>query len=322
MTRIRTVLCPLDFSALSERELPLAADICKRFGAQLVIQHNIDLVPPIYLANAWMYSESNMYPEEEKEAEASRRIKQILDRQPSSVRAEGKITFGNLEESILTLARQLPADLILMGTHGPSSAQHVSHTDRVLTQSPCPVLALRDSDAMALRLPNLTSTNTGEMQPALLPMDFSSHSLRALEYGLSLMDQLPLKLHLLHVEANLVIDDLRALAHRLRFEEEKQRRLSNSLERLKAALPERYLNRVVFEVRMGSVVDQVIAYAESIRCTLILMGAHTKNVLNRAIFGATSQGVLHQSPCPVWLVPEARPQINPWTGLAGAARVP
>lgn len=320
MTDIKTVLCPLDFSALSEKELQLAVQICERFGARMVLQHSIDLVPPVYLANAWMYSESHMYPEEEREIEVGRRIKELLGRLPPSVRAEGKITFGNMEDCTLSLAQQLPADLILMGTHGPTSSQHVSHTDRVLTQSSCPVLTLRDSISGRLRLPNLTATDTADLQPALLPMDFSSHSLRALEYALSLLDRVPLKLHLLHVEPNLAVDDLRALAHGLHFEEEKQRRLKGSLERLKATLPERYLDRVVFEVRTGSVVEQVIAYAENIECTLILMGAHTKNVLDRVIFGANSQGVLHQSPCPVWLIPEARLESHSWITAASVGR--
>lgn len=315
---IRTVLCPFDFSALSDRELQLGTQICERFGARMVVQHNVDAVPPIYLANAWMYTESHMYPEEEREAEASRRIAEVLQKLPSTVRAEGKITFGHLEDCILNLARQLPADLVVMGTHDPSSTQHVSHTDRVLTQSPCPILTVRDT---ATRLPNFARAMTPETQFALVPMDFSSHSLRALEYALSLMDQIPLKLHLLHVEANLAIDDLRALAHRLDFEEEKRHRLKTSLERLKAALPEGYLDRVVFEVRMGTVVEQVVAYAESIQCTLILMGAHTKNVLDRAIFGANSQGVLHRSPCPVWLIPESRAHGPAWTRLADTSHV-
>lgn len=321
MTDIKTVLCPLDFSALSEKELQLAAQVCERFGARMIVQHNIDFVPPVYLANAWMYSETHMYPEEEKELEAQRRIQQVLDRQPASVRAEGRITFGNLEDCILNLAYQLPADLILMGTHGATSSQHVSHTDRVLTQSPCPVLTMRDSSSENLRFPNLAVPVASELQPALLPMDFSAHSLRALEYALSLMDHLPIKLHLLHVEASLALDDLRALAHRLHFEEEKQRRLNASLKRLEGVLPARYANQVVCAARMGSVVEQVIAYAQSIQCTLILMGAHTKNVLDRAIFGANSQGVLHQSPCPVWLIPEARPEAHSWIVSAGSHRV-
>src|SRR3990172_10268032 len=133
--KLRTVLCPVDFSKVSTKELWLAAQICERFAARLVVQHNIDYIPPIYLANAWMYSETHMYPEEEKEAQAERRLKEILEKLPPSIQFEGKITFGHLDESILHLARELPADLIIMGTHGSSGPEHVSHTDPVLSQT-------------------------------------------------------------------------------------------------------------------------------------------------------------------------------------------
>ena len=66
MSEIKTVLCPVDFSPASEVELNLATQLCERFGARMILQHNIDDVPPVYLANAWMYSETHMYPEEEQ----------------------------------------------------------------------------------------------------------------------------------------------------------------------------------------------------------------------------------------------------------------
>jgi nucleotide-binding universal stress UspA family protein len=241
----------------------------------------------------------------------------MLEKLSKSIKCEGRITFGRLEDSILQLAGHLPADLIVMGTHGPSSAKHVSHTDRVLGESPCPVLTTRETGAATL-FPD--PNNSSSLQTVLLPMDFSEHSLHSLEYALSLMDVLPFTLHLLHVEAPLALEDLRALAHSLHFQEEKRQRSSASLDRLKPFVPTKYLSQVKFEVRMGSVVDEIIAYALSVRATLIVMGAHPKNVLDRLIFGVNSQGVLHRSPCPVWLVPQKEGHSKPWVmgALAGS----
>jgi nucleotide-binding universal stress UspA family protein len=100
MMDIKTVLCPVDFSTLSDRELRLAAQICERFGARMMVQHNIDDVPPVFLANAWMYSETHMYPEEEREAQASRLLKAAFEKLPKSIKYEGRITFGKLDECI------------------------------------------------------------------------------------------------------------------------------------------------------------------------------------------------------------------------------
>jgi nucleotide-binding universal stress UspA family protein len=310
MMDVKMVLCPVDFSTLSEKELRLAAQICERFDARMMVQHNIDDVPPIFLANAWMYSETHMYPEEEREAQASRLLKAAFEKLPKSIKYEGRITFGKLDECILHLAKELPADLIVMGTHDPSSAEHTSYTDRVLTQSPCPVLTMREIGSATV-FPDFKSGDASALQPVVLPMDFSIHSLHALEYALRLMDMLPMRLHLLHIESPLVLDDFRAVAHSLHFEAQKRQRIAASLERLKALVPTQYLSRVRFEVRMGTVVDEIIAYAQNVRATLIVMGAHAKNALDRMMFGANSQGVLHRSPCPVWLVPQKAGHSNP-----------
>ena len=312
--KIKTVLCPIDFSPLSEKELGLATQICERFDAQMIVHHNIDTVPPIYLANAWMYSETHMYPEEEKEAIASKTLESILEKLPKSIKREGKITFGSLDESILFLVEKLPADIIVMGTHGASKPGHASGTDRVLTQSPCPVLTTCDPGVDTLFAKS--TTDACSRQPVLVPMDFSQHSLGALEYGLSLMDELPLELHLLHVEAPMALDDLKALGHFLDFEDQKHRRMDASLDRLKMLIPTNYLSRVKFEVRMGSVVEEIIAHAASVQAVFIIMGAHNKNVIDHLIFGAHSRGVLHKSPCPVWLVPKKESHAQSWVEVA------
>jgi len=314
--KLKTVLCPVDFSKVSSKELGVATQICGRFAARLVIQHNIDYIPPIYLANAWMYSETHMAPEEEKEAQAERRLQEMLSKLPTSLQSEGKITFGHLDESILHLARELPADLIVMGTHGASSPEHASHTDRVLAHAPCTILTIRD-EVPESRLPAFKSEGEPVQLPVLLPMDFSTHSLHALEFAFGLMEDLPVRLHLLHIEGQIAWDDLGGIAH-LNLQGKKQQRLDHSLDRLKALIPEDFSARVNCAVRMGPVVDEIVTYANDIAASLVIMGAHPKNIFDKLLFGVTSKGVLHQSPCPVWLVPTGKSSAGArhWTHLS------
>lgn len=313
--RLKTVLCPVDFSKVSSKELGLASQICERFAARLVVQHNIDYIPPIYLANAWMYSETHMAPEEEKEAQAERRLQELFAKLPSTLQFEGKITFGHLDESILHLGRELPADLIVMGTHGASSTEHASHTDRVLAQAPCPILTVRD-EVPESRLPAFKSEGELIQLAVLLPMDFSTHSLHALEFAFGLMEDLPVRLHLLHIEGQIAWDDLGGIAH-LNLNEKKQQRLAHSLERLKALIPEDFSARVNCVVRMGSVVDEIVTYANDIAASFVIMGAHPKNIFDKLLFGVTSKGVLHRSPCPVWLVPTGKSSgsVGHWASI-------
>ena len=188
MLEIRTVLCPVDFSAVANRELELATQICQRFGARLVVQHDLESLPPAYLATHWMYSEAHLHQEEDKEKAAERMLQAIFSKLPPSVKPEARMTRGPLDVSILYLAGALPADLVVMATHGKSTLEHVSVTERVVAQAPCPVLTIKDLGSETL-VPDLR----GEVpsQQVLVPVDFTMHSLRTLEYALALMDVSP-----------------------------------------------------------------------------------------------------------------------------------
>ena len=47
----------------------------------------------------------------------------------------------------------------------------------------------------------------------------------------------------------------------------------------------------------------------------VLLAAHRKGPLRRLLFGTATVEVLHDSPCPVWFVPEG------WQPSAGGAQV-
>ena len=297
MLKIKKVLCPLDFSALSELELQLAADLCLSLDARMVLQHNIEAGPPVFLANTWMYSETHPLPPEGLDAEAQERISKAFSRLPPGIQAEAKITHGHLVDTILHLARALPADLIVMGTHGKSSPEHLSHTDRVLAHSPCPVLTLREHKSRAV-VPDFKKKQVGVRQPVLVPLDFSGHSLRALEYALALAEVFPLGLDVLYVEPAHAWADLQGLRH-VNLKEQRRRRIEHARERLEALVPASVSDNVQVQVFWGEAAREIVAYAEEIRATLIIMGTHPKNILNKLLFGKTSLGVLHRAPCPV-----------------------
>jgi nucleotide-binding universal stress UspA family protein len=291
----------LDFTSASEQELTLATQICQRLGAKLVLQHNVDDMPPLALAAAWMYDEEHIAEEAKRNASAERRLQEVFGRLPPSFAYEARITHGPLDQTVLHLAGQLPADLIVMGTHGPSTSAHTSHTDTVLAHASCPVLTLRESSS-GLRYPDLQSSQ--KLQTALVPIDFTDHSLRALEYVFALLEVFPLKLHLLHVESSLAWSDVCGMLRHL--SEHRLERLGSAEERLATLVPLDWLSRVTVQARMGDVAEEILDEAFRIQARLVIMGAHPKNVVDKLIFGANSLKVLHRSPCPVWLIPAAK----------------
>jgi len=300
MLEIRTVLCPVDFSAVANRELQLATQICHRFNAKLVVQHDLESLPPTYLATHWMYSETHLHQEEDKEKASERLLQDLFSKLPPSVKAEGRMTRGPLDVSILYLAQELPADLIVMATHGKSTLEHVSVTERVVAQTPCPVFTIKDSGTETL-LPDLSTG--AALQQVLVPLDFTMHSLRTLEYAFALMDTLPITLNLVHVEGSIAWNDIRN-ATREGLSEHRRHRLQEAQEHLRSLIPAKLAHRVNLHVRLGPTVEEICSYANSIHASLIIMGVHPKGIIDKLLTGATSYGVLHRARCPVLYIPE------------------
>ena len=100
---------------------------------------------------------------------------------------------GQPAPQILDLATSLPADMIVMGTHGASGFEHLvlgSVTEKVLRKARCPVLTVP---------PRAHATSALPFKQLLCAMDFSESSLAALELALSFAEESGSALTLLHV---------------------------------------------------------------------------------------------------------------------------
>ena len=53
MEGIRTILCPVDFTAVSEETVHLAANLCRQMKAKLILHHNLGVRPPGFLSVNW-----------------------------------------------------------------------------------------------------------------------------------------------------------------------------------------------------------------------------------------------------------------------------
>ena len=82
---VKTVLCPVDFSPISLRNLRMAVEVSKRVGARLVIHHNLDVRPPGFLSVAWMWSEDHESDAEQKADEVPAQLEQLFAQIPEGV---------------------------------------------------------------------------------------------------------------------------------------------------------------------------------------------------------------------------------------------
>jgi len=288
MRAIGTILCPIDFTPVSERELALGAQLAERLGAALVLQHSLPVGSG--LGVSWMHEKEHHDADRAKEAAGRARVSEMLAALPPAVRANarGALTYGTLDHCVQSLAEQIGADLIVIGTHGRSDPDHPSETERLITQALCPVLTLRD-DAPHEWLPALGGGAGAERRiNTLVPVDFSDHAVRALRYGLDLAEHLPLDVTAVYVS------------------QRADRETDWAEQQLAKAVPGR---RAAFKLALlhGEPVDTILREEDFLEARLVVMGAHARGLLGRVLSRRTptAQEVLRASLCPVWFVPAA-----------------
>ena len=296
MGKIRTILCPVDFTSVTEQTVQLAAEVSIRIGAKVVLHHNLGVRPPGYLSVNWMVSEETGEREEQKKQQVPERLEKLFAQLPDKVDYEARLTQAPLDMAVLEVARLLPADLIVMGSHGWSSADHRSLTEKVILKAPCTVMTTGESclgpDAwFAPRSAKPASL------PVLVPVDFSRRTAPQVGFAFELTQWMPHQLRLLHVLPESASKQDRSAAE----------------ERLAALVPEALGDRVTTVVKTGSPSQTIVETAKADDALFILLASHRKGPLRRMLFGAATLEVLHGSHCPIWFVPES------WKPQAGSA---
>lgn len=279
---LRTVLCPIDFTPVSARAVALAVSLCRRFGARLVLEHNLDPRPPAFLSVTWMWSEDQKSDAAKAQA-AEDRLKAALNALPLDVAHEARLTRGPVDLGLAELSRLLPADLLVMGSHGWSSAEHSSLTERLLEAAPCPVLTVGSVESPG----SFLWGTDAKPVPVLVPVDLSAHSRATAVHALELLERIPLELHFLHIEQG----------------PPEPGDYDSDRRRLEALVPETRRALVTFHIRSGERVDGILRAASDFGAQLILMGCHGKGALERFFTGATATQILHRASCPVWFEP-------------------
>lgn len=302
---VKTILCPVDFSPISLRNLRMAVEVCKRVGARLVIHHNLDVRPPGFLSVTWMWSEDKEAGEEEKAAEVPAKLQELFDRIPEGVEYEAKVTRGPLEETLLFVARGLPADLIVMGSHGKSGAEHDSLTEKIIISAPCAVLTIGEGYVPEAVF-DAEDNDPADQMTMLVPVDFTPHGLGVLGAAIDLANDMPHRVEVLHVVNQTGTGDGA-------YEE---REVEAARQRLQSMIPETLSGQVSVRVKVGGPAETVLRTAKEIGALAIIMGAHGKGMLKRFLFGTTTMTILHGAECPVWFMPEALTKDLP--GVAGS----
>ena len=288
MIALRTVLCPVDFSPATARQVDLAADVARAFNARLILHHNRHSLGT-GASVGWMWHADRQWDTQETLEE---KLRVCASRVGKEVTVEPLLTEGPVSRSVLTVVEAVDADLTVLTAHGTAAEDHASITERMLEHGRRAVLILHEP-VVERRTPHFAA-NTDEPQILLVPTDLTSHSESAVQTGFELARAVPVDLHLLHV----VPGGSRAPSEQHMFAQETK---------LRALVPEDLAGRVRVHVQHGDPAREIPRLADLLNASCILMGEHARTPLRRWLGRETSRVVLHQAHCPVWYVPGAWP---------------
>ena len=312
---IRNILVPVDFSEMSIQSIKTARRLARRFGASIHLAHvrQFDYASGFFLPAPPMDPFPVMTHEQDAEKNAAKDL-HVLARECGVPLATCHILSGGPAfDETCRVAQKIPADLIVMPTHGRTGLKHVflgSTAERIVQHSPCPVFVVREKKRRSKTGP-LHSINT-----ILVPVDFSDCSREGLQYAIGFANEFGARIILLHAtylgyiysSEGTAIYDIPALQKAAR---------KNA---------ERHMRQLVRTVNFGGVrfetaftdaspVLDICSFAKEHDVDLIITSTHGLTGLKHVLIGSVAEQVVRRAPCSVLVVPS-----HPQTRMAKLAK--
>ena len=139
--KLQRILAPVDFSVSMPGTLRCAAAFAREFGAAITLLH---VVKPDH--SCLTHGIARLQLAEELREAGQCQLSQLIDvLWANEVKAEALVATGIPHLQIVNEAREIQADLIIMGTHGPVGIWGLfrrNTTSKVVRYAPCPVLVV------------------------------------------------------------------------------------------------------------------------------------------------------------------------------------
>jgi nucleotide-binding universal stress UspA family protein len=280
---MRRILWACDFSTGALEALRWVLPIAKAYRSEITALHVIPAtVPPgdgiLSLANPVLL---RPHLHHDVSAALDRYVAPAI---AASVPATVTLREGTPIHEILDMAERLPADLVVLGTHGRGALERSvigSVAEAVLGRARCPVVTV----------PAQAVPASGAEMPGtvLWATDFSVRATAALPYALSIAAKGGADLIFVHaVEPD-------PHSHGRERVGEGERRLRE----VAAAnqLPGRRRPECI--VVSGSASAEILRVARERGAGLVVMGTHGSRTLHSLLLGSTARRVIRDAPCPV-----------------------
>ena len=293
MIRIAHVLCPVDFSDISQHALDHAAAIARWYEARLTLLYVFPNFPVVDIPSLVLGE-----PDRERLMAGLRGMAAAV---PQQVSMDFRIEeAAYTHEAIVAQIGATHADLLVLGTHGRSGFQRLflgSVTEKVIRKAPCPTLVVPP------RIADVPAGSPIQFRRIVCPVDFSESSLEALAYAINLAQEADAQLTLLHVveflpvlsEAPMPPSDLSHIREGI---------AADARRKLQSLIPDSAHTYCTVETAVveGRAYREILHQATERQADLIVMGVHGRHALDQFVFGSTTHHVIRASACPVLIV--------------------
>jgi nucleotide-binding universal stress UspA family protein len=269
----QTILCPVDFSPLSANGLRQAIAFAQGGATRVIAVYADRFEPPPYFTEGRVQELRRQHREYIGEAERSLRAFVAETLGEASNLVETRVVEGFPADAIVETAVVTGASLIVMGTHGRTGMNRWmlgSVAERVLRESPVPVLTVREAPRLPIR-------------HIVCPVTDSDVSRRALQVASGLAQRWDAVLTVLHVVEPGSPEPARDLCD-----------WSDPETRARCSIRE--------VVRHGDAAEEIVAMASASPCELLVIGSAPRRFFEGMILGSTTLRTVRHSPCPVLTV--------------------
>lgn len=277
MQHFKSILCPVDFSDYSELSLRHAMAFAEKHGAHLTVLH---VLPDI--KNVMGFPERIPPFPDGLVDEANRQLKYFVSGNAlPRVPYECMVHIGTPDKTILKIAEERRADLIVMGSHGRTGYEKFllgSVTYKLLHKSATPVLVVPKK----LQKPILSEGKpaTG-IKKILCPLDFGTASAKVSAVAHFLTNAYESELYLLHVADK----------------EEDLPSARKQLEKYAASIA-----RTNLIVERGNAAERILEASELLGIDLIVIGHHTRLPLHNWFLGSVALRVIAEGSLPALVI--------------------
>ena len=293
---------------MSIQAIETAKDLAQRFGAAIHLVH----------VHHWQYSADFVGPvissgflpqsfEEHRNKQLAEELKTVARKTGLSARDQTHLRTGvSAFQEICKLAQEIPADLIVLPTHGYTGLKHVflgSTAERVVQHAPCPVFVVR-------QLGKRPAAKKFGYKKILVPVDFSDCSREGLQYAIGFANELGAEIVLLNATylgyiysaEGTALYDIPGLQKAARKKAERQ------MQKLVRAAK---FGRVKFEIVFteASPVLDICDFAKDHDVDLVITSTHGLTGFQHVLIGSIAEKVVRHAPCSVLVVP-SHPQIR------------